>query len=295
MRFLSALPLSLLFLFSRPQTAPRLVDPQTPLQAVPASVSINGNERWKLVFSDEFNDTVIEPTKWTVETTTRKRPDILVKSDPMQVEEKDGHAYIYYRKSRIEENTYFAGRFNSRGHFATTYGYLEARMHIIKPDGYQVAFWMMPDQEGLTAPKGVTDGTANDGAEIDIIEGNKAEERYSTGLHWDGYAKPAHKSNGATVNAPGLHTQEYHTIGFEWSPQTLKFYYDGKLVRTIDKPTLIPRVPHYVIFSGSCFGVGDWVNGNVTKNKLLQEGGTAKAYIDYVRVFKQDEGRSCGD
>jgi beta-glucanase (GH16 family) len=184
-----------------------LVDPQTPLQAVPASVSINGNERWKLVFSDEFNDTVIEPTKWTVETTTRKRPDILVKSDPMQVEEKDGNSYIYYRKSRTEENTYFAGRFNSRGHFATTYGYLEARMHIIKPDGYQVAFWMMPDQEGLTAPKGVTDGTANDGAEIDIIEGNKAEERYSTGLHWDGYITPLalsgrrkHSSSTTTVN-----------------------------------------------------------------------------------------------
>ena len=90
------------------------------------------------------------------------------------------------------------------------------------------------------------------------------------------------------VSAPGLHTQEYHTIGFEWSPTVLKFYYDGNLVRTIDKPTLIPQVPHYIIFSGGCFGVNDWVTGNVLQNKFIQDGGTARASIDYVRVFKRD-------
>ncbi len=271
------------------QITSSLVDPKTPVQARPASSPVDSKDRWSLVFSDEFNDTTIDPAKWTVEKTSRKRPDIMVKADAEQVEEKDGNASIYYRKSKTEDNVYFVGRFNSKGHFATTYGYLEARMHLVKPDGYQVAFWMMPDQEGLTAPKGVTDGTANDGAEIDIIEGNKAGDTYSTGLHWDGYAKPAHKSNGAMVKAPGLHTQEYHTIGFEWSPTVLKFYYDGKLVRTIDKPMLIPQVPHYIIFSGSCFGVNDWVTGNVLQNKFIQDGGTARAYIDYVRVFKRDE------
>jgi beta-glucanase (GH16 family) len=271
------------------QTAPSLVDSQTPVQARPASSSATDKDRWRLVFSDEFNDVVIDPAKWTVETTSRKRPDILVKADSEQVEEKDGNAFLYYRKSKTEDNTYFAGRFNSKKKFETTYGYLEARMHLVKPDGYQTAFWMMPDQEGLTAPKGVTDGTANDGAEIDIIEGNKAGDTYSTGLHWDGYAKPAHKSNGAMVKAPGLHTQEFHTIGFEWSPTALKFYYDGKLVRTIDKPILIPQVPHYIIFSGSCFGVNDWVTGTIFQNKLIQDGGTARAYIDYVRVFKRND------
>lgn len=287
---MSALLLSLTMACLWQATPQSLVDPKTPTNARPASVAKTDPTRWSLVFSDEFNDTVIDPTKWTVETTSRKRPDIVVKADSQQVEEKNGYAYLYYRKSKTEENTYFAGRFNSKGHFATTYGYLEARLHLVKPDGYQTAFWMMPDQEGLTAPKGVTDGTANDGAEIDIIEGNKAEDKYSTGLHWDGYAKPAHKSNGAMVSAPGLHTQELHTIGFEWSPTALKFYYDGKLVRTIDKPTLIPKVPHYLIFSGSCFGVNDWVTGNVLQNTMIQQGGTACAYIDYVRVFQHTEG-----
>jgi beta-glucanase (GH16 family) len=243
-------------------------------------------ENWTLVFSDEFNDNKIDTKKWTVEDNTKKRKDVTLYSDHEQIEEKDGNAYIYYRKSNKHDSAYFAGRFNSKGKFAPTYGYLEARMHLIKPNGCQTAFWMMPNGEGSTAPKGVKDGTANDGAEIDIVEGNKNREAYSSGLHWDGYAKPAHKSNGAMIKAPKLYSEEYHVFGFEWTPTFLKLYYDGKLVRTIDKPTLIPHVPHYIYFSGSCFGESDWVDGDVRDNEFIQKGGTDKAYIDYVRVYK---------
>jgi hypothetical protein len=49
---------------------------------------------------------------------------------------------------------------------------------------------------------------------------------------------------------------------------------------------LIPHVPHYIIFSGSCFGVSDWVTGDVRKNDFIQKGNIDKAYIDYVRVYK---------
>ena len=70
------------------------------------------------------------------------------------VEEKNGRAYIYYKKLKENDTTYLAGRFNSKGKFATTYGFLECRMHIVYPEGYQMAFWMMPAQEGGTTPGG---------------------------------------------------------------------------------------------------------------------------------------------
>ncbi len=243
-------------------------------------------ENWELSFSDEFNDNKIDTTKWTVENNTKKRVDVTLYANDEQVEEKDGNAFIYYRKSNKHDSAYHAGRFNSQGKFAPTYGYLECRMHLIKPNGCQTAFWMMPNGKGSTAPNGVKDGTANDGAEIDIVEGNKMKDAYSTGLHWDGYEKPAHKANGAMVKAPNLYAEEYHVFGFEWTPTFLKLYYDGNLVRTIDKPTLIPHVPHYIYFSGSCFGESDWVTGDVRKNEFIQKGNTDKAYIDYVRVYK---------
>jgi beta-glucanase (GH16 family) len=129
------------------------------------------------------------------------------------------------------------------------------------------------------------DGTANDGAEIDIIEGNKTNA-YSTGLHWDGYSKTAHKSNGKLIKTPGIHDTEFHIYGFEWSPDCLRFYFDGKVVREITDPKLIPHVAHYIYFSGSCFGKNDWVDGDIRKNAFIQNGGVDRAYIDYVRVYQ---------
>jgi beta-glucanase (GH16 family) len=157
-------------------------------------------------------------------------------------------------------------------------------MHIIKPNGHQTAFWMMPVGDGMKAPEGV-DGTANDGAEIDIIEGTKANA-YSLGLHWDGYAKPAHKSNGGLIKTPAIHDTEYHTYGFEWTPTYLKFYYDGKMVKEMKDAKLIPHVAEFIIYSGSCFGKNDWLDGDIRSNEFIKNGGIDKAYIDYIRVYQ---------
>jgi beta-glucanase (GH16 family) len=265
------------------------VDKQTPADVVPFiindSVSKESLQKnWRLDFSDEFNDNSIDTTKWNVETSVKKRVDVTLYADKNQLEEKDGNIYIYYRKSNISDTAYNAGRFHSKGKYAPIYGFLECRMHVVKPNGHQTAFWMMPEGLGMKNPDGV-DGTANDGAEIDIIEGTKANA-YSLGLHWDGYSKPAHKSNGRLIKAPNMHETEYHIYGFEWTPQFLKFHFDGKVVATMTDPKLIPKVAEFIYFSGSCFGENNWVDGDIRKNEFIQKGNTDKAYIDYIRVFK---------
>lgn len=262
------------------------VDPQTPKNSLPNSAqdSSGVKQDWKVVFSDEFNDTVLDTTKWTIEKVVKKRPDIVVYSDENQVEEKDGNAFIYYRKSPINDTTYLVGRFYSKNKYSFTYGFIETRMHIVKPNGHQMAFWMMPEGTGMQSRIGV-DSTANDGAEIDIIEGTKADA-YSLGLHWDSYEKPYHKSNGSLIKTPGIHDQAYHTYGFEWTPTYLKFYYDGKVVRQMKDPKLIPHVAEFIWFSGMCFGENKWLDGDIRKNDFIQNGGVDKAYIDYIRVYQ---------
>ncbi len=268
------------------------VDKATPKTATPFLMmdsKSNKTEKkdWKLVFSDEFNDNKIDTTKWTIEKNQKKRVDVMLYADENQVEEKEGKVFIYYRKSAINDTTYMAGRFNSQRKYAPTYGYFESKIHLVKPNGYQMAFWMMPEGEGMKSTQ-QPEGTANDGAEIDIVEGNKLDA-YSNGLHWDGYAKPAHKSNGALTKMPSIHESEYHIYGFEWTPTYLKFYYDGQLVREMTDPKLIPQVAHFIYFSGSCFGKSDWVNGDVRTNEFIQNGGVDKAYIDYVRVYQTEK------
>ncbi len=266
----------------------KMLDAQSPIDIIPyvTNDSLSKEtlkENWRLDFSDEFNDNVIDTNKWNIETSIKKRVDVTLYADKDQLEEKNGNMYIYYRKSPLHDTAYNAGRFTSRGKYMPTYGFLECRMHVVKPNGHQTAFWMMPAGNGMS--KEGIDGTANDGAEIDIVESNKTKS-YSLGLHWDGYVKPAHKSNGRNIKVPEIHNSEYHIYGFEWTPTHLKFYFDGKVVATITDQKLIPRVAHYIYFSGSCFGASDWVDGDIRKNEFIQQGNTDKAYIDYIRVFK---------
>jgi endo-1,3-1,4-beta-glycanase ExoK len=268
------------------------VDTETQKDAIPFIMNDSLTKQdlqnsWHLDFSDEFNDNTIDNSKWTVENGIKKRVDVTLYADNNQVEEKNGNAYIYYRKSPISDTAYNAGRFNSNGKYAPTYGFLECRMHVVKPNGHQTAFWMMPETDGMkntTKP----DGTANDGAEIDIVEATKLNA-YSLGLHWDGYGKPAHKSNGRLVKTPNYHDTEFHIWGFEWTKTYLKFYFDGKVVATMNDPKLIPHVAEFIYFSGSCFGENNWVDGDIRRNEFIQKGGTDMAYIDYIRVFKHKE------
>ncbi len=264
------------------------VDKATPTTSKPLIVGATDLSKWKLAFSDEFNDGVIDSLKWNVETSIRYRPDISVHSNPQQVEEKNGNIYINYSKaSAVSSNAYYAGRFNSQGKYATTYGFFEARMHVVKPNGYQTAFWMMPNTGTSMSNAGPHEGTANDGAEIDIIEGNKLNT-YSCGLHWDGYGTDHKGAGNGSVRATNMHDTLYHTIALEWSPTFLKYYFNGRVVWQTTDPKAIVHVPEYILFTGSCWGVNDWVNGNVLTNTFIQSGGIDKGYIDYIRVYKSN-------
>ena len=66
-------------------------------------------------------------------------------------------------------------------------------IHVF-PDGKQSAFWMMPNGGTFNWGKGPPTGNAKNGAEIDILEGNRQTEQYATNIHYDGYG-PYHKRN----------------------------------------------------------------------------------------------------
>lgn len=267
-----------------------LIDPQTPANTRPFLIDnllpeYSRSSNWDVAFSDEFNDTKMDVTKWSIDYKTFNQPAVTIYSDDNQVEEKDGNIYLYYRKSQTDPTKYYVGRFFSKQKYSTAYGYFECRMHVVRPQGYQSAFWMMPDQEGGLTPNGVIDGTAHDGAEIDIFEGVQSGDKYWTGLHYDGYGD-FHQNVGKEIPAPGLHSEEYHIFGFEWAPTFLKYYYDGKVVRTVTDPKLIPEVPHFLYLSGAIWSEIGWSEMSVLDNAFLNSGGVDKAYFDYVRVFK---------
>lgn len=266
---------------SSPEGSGPTVDPQSSLDAKP--VSNSGAEDYIMVFSDEFNDTQVDSSKWSVQTRTINRTHFQLYANEDQAEEKEGNLRIYYSKDMQTADTYYAGRVDSKGKYYTTYGFMEVRMKVSAPQGHQMAFWMMPQGDGMNDPLGV-DGTANDGAEIDVCETNKTTT-FSTGLHYDGYSSN-HKSKGGNITAT-YHDGEYHVWGFEWTEAYMKWYFDGKVVRTVTTSNLIVHADEYLYLSGSMWHDNTWVSGDIYDNELIQGGGQEISYVDYVRVYKQ--------
>lgn len=272
--------LSILFfiVISCSNNVSKFVDGDTPTDSRPYILDSLQTNDWYLVFSDEFNNGSLDTTKW------------------MALDQdkgfKDG-IHRYFRKYNISENNgclevkyqyegdsiYTSGKVTTNTLFSEMYGFFECRMRSVVTNGHQMAFWMMPETGNGMSGK-VLDKTANDGAEIDIVETCRRSDKYSCGLHWDGYSK-GHKSNGKVVKAPNLHANGMNVYGFEWNPKFLKFYYNGKVVRTMTDSILIPKVKEHIILSGCCFA-GGWTDGDIRKNIELPD----TSFVDYVRVYK---------
>lgn len=271
--------LSSTFLFSQ-----EMVDNSTPSSTIPDGVELYGD--WKMTFSDEFNDTEIDGSKWWAlnsDKSRNPRPGLGISQwfwRPQNTWEADGNLVL--RVQKFNENTMTCGSVNSNNRFEKAFGYYETRIKIAQADkGTHTAFWFQGDNMFNV------DGTGRDGAEVDVFESAWTGDYTKSVIHIDGYDTD-HQSNTKRYETPGLH-EGFHTFGLLWTPDALKIYYDGELKITYDDPKWIPQVPQYIWLSdGASFGFsGD----NFTKEPI---GTLTHAYVDYVRVWELDD-YSCID
>lgn len=143
------------------------------------------------------------------------------------------------------------------------YGYWEirARINAIGP-GHHLAFWLLPD-DGSWPP------------EVDIFEvvGPKPTE-FSANLHLPaGQAKP-----GMTFYQEPPTPDGFHTFAFEWTPTTMRWLIDGKVIRS--HANYLPAKPLHPLIS--------WEIGSNWPGKPDQTTPwPAEAEIDYIRVYKK--------
>lgn len=165
-----------------------------------------------------------------------------------------------------------------------TYGYYEIRCKLQNTKGEWPAFWLMPDS--------MSGRNADVGCEIDIFE-NAISYRIQNALHWNRYH--SQKKNGYT--AKDLY-DGFHTFALDWKKDSLKFYYDNKLLWDVNDPKLISHAPVKLEISTEINGrihKGDtpkpgrlfWIgNGIITdqSNKLPSD-----FIVDSVKVYDNGE------
>ena len=122
----------------------------------------------------------IDPSKWdiTVSPKSRKaRPKIGVKDWWWKADHAflDGNGKLTLRASKVDNDTMYTGSIDSNDKYETKYGYFEARIKIADTaKGNHTAFWFHQGER----PDSFTDGTANNGAEIDVFESGLARRLY---------------------------------------------------------------------------------------------------------------------
>lgn len=247
---------------STPSTSPSPTPSPTPTTA-PQPVGVSGT--WSLKFSDEFNGSRLDTSKWRPnwlggsDSTVTKPVNTAEVScyDPKQV--GMGNSVLTLaaeaRPCLASNGTtynYASGMIQSYGHYQFTYGYLEARM------------WLQSDAAGtpLDWPAFWSNGTGTwpTTGEIDVME--------VLGTH---LCYHFHYSGGAPGSCPTVATPGgWHTFGANWQPGSITFYYDGRQVGQITAG--VTSAPMYLIaqlaISGSRVSV------------------PAKTQVDYIRVWQ---------
>lgn len=248
-------------------------------------------ECYDLVWSDEFEGTVLDTEKWRYQNGGWNGSNVQNCYVEANTSVADGNLKIIAKYEPdydcFETTTDFTSGFvQTKDKVNWTYGYFEAKVKVPASNSTWPAFWMSP-QEAVY-------GNWPQSGEIDIFEikGHDLTKTYGN-AHWgnSGTDKVQNKGIGDVINA-----DEWHIYAVEWSLGELKFYLDGELYHTINDF----KEPNATIHPGP-FNIGYYlrINMAVGGNYLTEPHNDANQNIDqlpatmevdYVRVYQKSMG-----
>ena len=218
---------------------------------------------WKLAWSDEFDGSQIDQSKWEILGDFKRRDGFWVKEDSYL----DGKGNLLVRTKKDGER-YTSGALRTRGKFEHKFGYWVCRSKFPTQEGHWPAFWMHANTVGKIGDEG------RDGTEIDIMEKPWREDKITQNLHWDGYGKEHKSASSGDITIPGV-SQGFHTFALYWTPDQYVFYVDGKETWRSSAGG-VSQVPEYIKLTEE---IGKW-GGDITKASLPDY-----FVVDYVRVY----------
>lgn len=284
----------------------------TLLPPLPNAAQPAGAE-WKLVWSDEFDGTEIDKTKWGFDTSNGffnygsnqwiagwgNNELQYYTSRPENAYVKDGMLHLRAAKESHQGFGYTSARIKTRKSdnsplFVKKYGRFEFRAKLPLGKGIWPAIWMMPHDEKYG-------GWAASG-EIDILEAKGHEPHKVLGTLHFGSNWPANAESSRIYPLPDKGTiADFHIYTLEWEPGVMRWSVDGKVYATQDfwwssskvagakgaKPTAEADLnpwpapfdqPFYLIMN---VAVGGKFPGNPDKSTAFP----AEMVVDYVRVY----------
>jgi beta-glucanase (GH16 family)/photosystem II stability/assembly factor-like uncharacterized protein len=238
----------------------------------------------QLVWSDEFNGSALDLTKWTpvvgpggavsgnpeLQYYTSRSQNIQVSDGTLKIIALAENNYLG------SGNNYTSARMQTKNIGDWLYGRIEARIKLPVAQGMWPAFWTLPTDN--------TYGIWPRSGELDIMEliGKEPSHAYAT-IHTGVNNTP--RSFGNRYDLPsGTFADDFHLFSMDWSPNLVKFYVDGNLycIKTSASVSPYPWVfdKRFYALLNLAIG-GDWAGSpDVTTNFPQQ------MEVDYVRVYQ---------
>lgn len=285
-----------------------------------ASHADTKGEEWELVWSDEFEGTQLDRTKWKPERScwgggnnerqcyTDRLMNIRVEGGALRLiayKEKfrgpDRPPEIAVKPNPDKTQSYTSGKIRTLGLSSWKYGKVEFRAKPPKGQGTWPAVWMMPAANvyGSWPRSGEIDilEGVNLGATCPQCDGDVGENRMISALHFGDYA-PKNKVRDTRVALPSnaLPSDDYHVWTLEWGEGLMRFYLDGRKYWELtekDWSTASPKAkgnpvapfdqPFYIMANLAIGGKLSEENNDkgVAKNAI-----PAEFAIDWIRIYQ---------
>jgi beta-glucanase (GH16 family) len=239
---------------------------------------------WKLTWSDEFNGTNVDSTKWGFDIGNGQggwgNGELeYYTSRPTNVYVTNGLLHIVARKESYNGFSFTSAKLKTDGLFSTLYGRMEFRVKLPQGKGYWPALWLMPSNS-------VYGGWAASG-EVDIMENMGRIPTSVLGtLHFGGVYPNQDQSHGPSYNFPsGDSVTNFHVYVLEWTTNQFNWYVDNTLYETQTSwwssggPYPDPfNIPFYIIMN---LAIGGNFDGPPDGTTVFP----GDMQVDYVRVY----------
>lgn len=263
-------------------------------QCVVTVVQPGGSYRgeYVLVWSDEFEGTALDTTKWNIEVTgggggNGEQQYYTARPENLRVE--DGNLVIEAKKENYQGKEYTSGRINTKGKHQFAYCKAEARIWLPSGRGTWPAFWMLGTKSGWPSC-----------GEIDIMEHvGSNPTMVSHAVHTQ--AKNGLLGNNWHSQLTGVEVEgSWHVYGLEWleyyqyGRDVLRFYVDDREPTTIMEPTDTRDIEQWPFFNQKDYdnrfyiilnlalggSMGGSIDNDMFASPILMK-------VDWVRVYEK--------
>lgn len=245
----------------------------------------DSDDSWRLVFSDEFDQSDGELAEWwstchwwqidggcTIASNDERQwyqPDAVSVEDGVLVLEATAEPQLSPDGVRLPLTSGMVSTGPSRDGeqpgFAFTYGIAEARVRLPEAAGTWPAVWMLPaDQESLP--------------EIDLLEWyGERPDLVTSHVH----AEVDGERRSQRVEVPIDDGRgRWHVVTVRWEPGVVEFFLDGERTGIVDDAELVPDEPMYLVLNLAMGGVAGEVDLDALPDRFL---------VDDVRVWQRGD------